>query len=255
MSHPEQLGFFATVASRNPTVVSKGRIIEIGSYDVNGSVRRIFEGSADYVGVDLDAGPGVDVVSYGHEVSYGDGDFDVAISGECFEHDPHWRETFSNMCRMVRPGGIVAFTCASIGRPEHGTRRTDLDESPGTQARGLDYYRNLAEAHFEDQLPLSTLFTSYKFWYLPTSFDLYFAGVRAGEVDGEPIAQLPDSSSVNALRAIMSAPHRVVRLPLRAMVRILPEERFQSWALPYWRMLLSLQDRLGGGRFRRAEHR
>jgi len=254
VSHPEQLGFFTAVAAANSALIRDGRVIEIGSYDVNGSVRKIFKGSAEYIGVDLDAGPGVNVVSYGHEVAYGDGTFDVAISGECFEHDLHWTETFGNMCRMTRPGGVVAFTCASTGRPEHGTRRTDLEESPGTQAQGLDYYRNLTEAHFEAQLTLSTLFDSYRFWYLATSCDLYFAGVRAGG-SGEPAAQLPDDSSVRALRSIMSIPHRIVRLPLRAMGRLLPEERYQAWALPYWRALLAVQDRLGGGRFRRAEHR
>lgn len=254
MSHPEQLGFFAAVAEANAELLRGGRVVEIGSYDVNGSVRKIFDGWAEYVGVDLDEGPGVDLVGYGHEVAIADGHFDAAISGECFEHDPHWADTLANMARMTRPGGLVAFTCASVGRPEHGTRRTDLEESPGTQAVGLDYYRNLSRADLERALPLDELFSSYRSWYLPTSFDLYFAGVRAGDPGDAPVARLPREEAVAQLGSLMSLPHRLVRLPLRALAR-LPQERYQAVALPYWRALLLLQDRLSGGRFRRAEHR
>lgn len=254
MSHPEQLGFFQAVADRNTELVSGGRVLEIGSYDVNGSVRRIFSGAAEYVGVDLDQGPGVDLVSYGHEVDRPDDSFDIALSGECFEHDPHWTQTLVNMCRMTRPGGLVAFTCASKARPEHGTRRTDLTESPGTQSQGLDYYRNLTEQDVTAGVRLPDWFDAYAFWYLPTSFDLYFAGVRSGRADAHVQAQLPDGELVRHLADLMETPHRIVRLPLRALASVIPEPRYQSIAVPYWRTLVRLQDNLAGRRFRRAEH-
>lgn len=256
MSHPEQLGFFKLVSTANAAVLDGGKVIEIGSYDVNGGVRKIFGNTGEYVGVDLTEGPGVDEVGFGHEVAHADGSFDAAISGECFEHDPHWPDTFQNMVRMTRPGGLVAFTCASKARPEHGTRRSDLTESPGTQAEGLDYYRNLTAEVFESTVPVEKLFDSYRFWYLPSSFDLYFAGVKAGAPpEGAAVAVLPDSDSVERLRTLMSLPHRLVRLPLRLAVRLFDEYRYQSVILPYWRGLLRLQDLAAGGRFRRAEHR
>ena len=177
MSHPEQTAFLAAVAHANRALVAGSRVIEIGSYDVNGNMRSIFSASGEYVGVDLQAGPGVDTVGYGHEIDHPSGNYDVAVSAECFEHDPHWRATFANMCRMTRAGGLVTFTCAPRGRPEHGTKRTESRESPGTQALGLDYYGNLVQSDFQTALPLDELFASYKFWYMPTSFDLYFAGI------------------------------------------------------------------------------
>lgn len=255
MSHPEQLGFFALVAEANPALLIDGSVIEIGSYDVNGGVRKIFTGVGEYVGVDLTEGPGVDEIGFGHEVTHPDGRFDAAISGECFEHDPHWPETFQNMVRMTRPGGLVAFTCASTARPEHGTRRSDLTESPGTQAEGLDYYRNLTAELFRSTVPLDDLFESYEFWYLPTSFDLYFAGIRAGTTKGNVVAVVPHDRAVTGLRRLMNLPHRVVRLPLKVAVRLFDEYRYQSVILPYWRGLLKVQDFVAGGRFRRAEHR
>jgi SAM-dependent methyltransferase len=236
MSHPEQIGFFQLVADLNRRAVNGGRVLEIGSYDVNGTIRSIFESAADYVGVDLTPGPGVDVVGFGHEVAEPDASFDAAISGECFEHDPHWKETFANMVRVTRPGGLVAFTCASRGRPEHGTRRTDAALSPGTQAVGLDYYRNL-EGHDFDVLPLPEWFSEWRFWYMPTSFDLYFAGIRReGERDRR--AELPGDDQVASLSSLMPLAHRAARLPLRALSRFLNGERYQRFALPYWQTLL-----------------
>lgn len=240
MSHPEQLAFFAAVARANHALVANGRLIEIGSYDVNGSIRSLFP-AREYVGVDLVEGPGVDIVSFGHDISLPDNHFDGALSGECFEHDPHWKDTFTNMARLTRPGGLVAFTCASKGRPEHGTVRSRAVESPGTQAEGIDYYQNLSEEDF-GALPLQAMFSSYRFWYLPTSFDLYFAGIRRG---GEG-ARLPEASEVARIAHLMPLGHRLARLPLRLAVRLLPPEQYQRVILPYWTVLLRLRRRFGG---------
>jgi SAM-dependent methyltransferase len=239
MSHPEQQAFFSAVVAANRSVITGGRVFEVGSYDVNGSVRDLFSGCTEYVGVDLHEGPGVDVVAYGHQVNDTDGSYDVALSGECFEHDPHWRDTFANMVRMTRPGGLVAFTCASRGRPEHGTTRTLVSDSPGTQSEGLDYYRNLVEDDF-GPLPLGQWFSRWQFWYIPTSFDLYFAGVRAGEATGS-VADLPSDTEVRAIRRAMSVPHRAVRLPLKVVRQLVSDEaRYQRVILPYWLMMLKL---------------
>jgi SAM-dependent methyltransferase len=239
VSHSEQVGFFAAVAEANQSLFeSEGvRVLEVGSYSVNGTVRDLFP-AAEYIGVDLVDGPGVDVVDYGHELKFPDGHFDAAISGECFEHDPYWRATFENMVRMTRPGGLVAFTCASRGRPEHGTIRTGGAASPGTQAAGLDYYRNLTAADFSG-FPLGQMFSAYRFWYLATHFDLFFAGVRAGDTG----ASLPDSAAVESLASIMSTGHKLARVPLRMTLKVAPKH-YQSFAAPYWATLHGLKESL-----------
>jgi SAM-dependent methyltransferase len=238
VSHPEQAAFFAAVADANTGLVQGGRVLEIGSYDVNGTIRSLFAGSAEYVGVDLTEGPGVDVVSFGHEYT-SDTPFDATISGECFEHDPHWADSLATMIRLTRPGGLVAFSCASRGRPEHGTTRSMVDYSPGTQSIGYDYYRNLDADDIESGLDLSASFESYRLWYLPTNFDLYFAGVVKGEEPGSPTAALPAEDRVRAIEDLMSLPHRVLRLPLKAARRLVrDDERYQRVILPYWLTLL-----------------
>ena len=235
MSHPEQLAFFEAAAKRCGIDVSRARVLEVGSYDVNGSMRKVFEGASEYVGVDLVEGPGVDVVGFGHELDHPDASYDVVVSGECFEHDPHWQQTFANMVRLVRPAGLVAFTCASHGRPEHGTRRSDVSDSPGTQAVGSDYYRNLVAEDFHG-LPLAEWFHSWRFWTMPTTFDLYFAGVRA---PADRHVGLPQEDDIARIRRLLPRAHRLVRLPLKIVAAAVhDEDRYQRIVMPYWLFLL-----------------
>lgn len=248
MSHPEQLGFLSLIARNFRDVVDGGSVLEIGSYDVNGSVRSVFSAAKNYTGVDLVEGPGVDLVCYGHEIPFDADSFDLVVSAECLEHDPLWIKTFLKMWEVVRPNGVVALTCASRGRPEHGTSRTLVEDSPGTQNRGSDYYRNLNQSDFESQIQLANLFASWRFFYLPTHFDLYFVGIKgdAGNCrEADP--RLPGEGEVRALADLMSLPHRLARFPLRLLSR-LPEEPYQVFAARYWFWL----DRLLKGRFRRA---
>lgn len=229
MSHPEQRAFFQLVAEANRDRISSSRVLEIGSYDVNGTIRDFFP-AADYVGVDLSDGPGVDVIAYGHDLDYADASFDIVLSGECFEHDPHWQETFANMVRLVRPGGLVAFTCAGRGRPEHGTTRTLITDSPGTQSEGIDYYRNLSPADFRNHPSLES-FDDYGLWRQARCFDLYFAGIRKG---GQGAYAIPTTGEVERIRSITDKVDAVARLPLRLLVRLLPDDAYQSVALMYW---------------------
>lgn len=177
MSHGEQQAFFAETARDLPDHFTGVRVLEVGSLDVNGSVRRHFT-DCDYTGVDVADGPGVDLVAQGQDLVFPDGHFDTTISAECFEHNPYWSETFANMVRMTRPGGLVAFSCASTGRPEHGTPRSDPGSSPLTVGLGWEYYRNLTEDDFRADFDLDDLFSEHCFSTHETSHDLYFRGVR-----------------------------------------------------------------------------
>jgi len=172
MAHPEQRAYLTALRARFPWWFTGTSVLEIGSLNINGTVRDLFA-DCTYVGVDVAPGPGVDVVGLGQELDYADEAFDVAISAECFEHNPAWLETFANMRRMC--SGLVVFTCATEGRAEHGTARSTPECSPLTLA--WDYYRNLTAADFEDALPLADLFTEYEFSTNDASRDLYFWGL------------------------------------------------------------------------------
>ena len=173
MAHIQQREYLADLSRRFPDMFSGVSVIEIGSLNINGTVRDLFQ-TPDYLGVVVGPGAGVDVVANGEDIDLPDGMFDVAISAECFEHNPEWAATFTNMHRLAAK--YVVFTCASDGRPEHGTRRSSPDSSPLTLE--WDYYRNLNEQDFRDQFDLDSMFVEYEFRYNPVSHDLYFYGIK-----------------------------------------------------------------------------
>lgn len=173
MAHKEQNDFFLSVKQRFPEMFSDVSVLEVGSLNINGSVRDLFNASL-YIGVDLEEGPSVDVVGQGQELSYDDNFFDVAISAECFEHNPYWLETFLNMCRMSSK--FVMFTCASDGRSEHGTTRSAPECSPFTLQ--WDYYKNLNQEDFTSHINFDEIFSQYEFSYNSQSCDLYFWGLK-----------------------------------------------------------------------------
>ena len=103
----------------------KGKdVVEVGSRDVNGSLRSIITawGANRYIGLDILQGPGVDVVCRAEEVTdkLGENSFDIVISTEMLEHIENWREAISNIKRVCKPGGIVLLTTRSQGYGYHG---------------------------------------------------------------------------------------------------------------------------------------
>jgi len=176
MAHKEQSDYIASVKQQHPSFFNGGRVLEIGSLNINGTVRQFFNAD-EYVGVDVGKGAGVDVVISGHEYD-DDQFFDCAISCECFEHNPYWLETFENMVRLTKAGGLVVFTCATTGRPEHGTERTTPQDSPLTIAKGWSYYRNLTQADCEQAFDFDSIFKEKCFSLNSKSCDLYFWGLK-----------------------------------------------------------------------------
>lgn len=94
--------------------------IDIGSYDVNGSYRTLFDSPHwRYTGVDLEAGPGVDVVlSSPYRFPFASRSVDVIVSGQAFEHIEYFWATWLEMMRVLKPGGLVFLIAPSRG-PEH----------------------------------------------------------------------------------------------------------------------------------------
>jgi len=173
MSHPQQLDFVRSVKAKFPANFNGVSVIEIGSLNINGTVRIFFD-YCNYIGVDVGEGRDVDLVCPAHELSFKDNVFDTAISCECFEHDKHWEKSFAKMHSMVKPKGLVVFSCATTGRGEHGTTATSPKDAPFTN----DYYRNLTAEDFEKAFNLPGMFKQYEFSGNDTTHDLYFWGVK-----------------------------------------------------------------------------
>ena len=180
MSHPEQISFVQRTKLMHPRYFRNTRVLEVGSLNINGTVREIFN-NCDYIGVDIGHGPGVDLVAYGQELQFKDRFFDTVISAECFEHNPYWKETFLNMVRMCK--GLVLVTAATDGRAEHGTSTSMPHASPLTIEK-WNYYRNISRLDLES-LPLDEYFDSYEIEIDEDVHDIYFRGlVKDFEVPG-----------------------------------------------------------------------
>lgn len=177
MAHSEQSQVIGRLKSVFPKYFYGSRVLDVGSLDINGSARIYFDNCA-YIGVDIGEGNGVDIISKGEDLTYPDGHFDVALSCECFEHNPEWAATFANMVRMTCPGGLVIMTCATTGREEHGTSRRNPQDAPLMVAQGIEYYKNLDHSDFINEFgdELDKWFATYQFTNRDT--DLYFVGIK-----------------------------------------------------------------------------
>ncbi len=83
------------------------RVAELGSKDVNGSIRPAFK-NADYVGFDVEAGKGVDVVmSDGYTINSPSESFDVAVAVNCMEHVRKPWVLVRELARILKPGGLM----------------------------------------------------------------------------------------------------------------------------------------------------
>jgi SAM-dependent methyltransferase len=177
MAHPEQASFMKYVRDMFPEKFINCRVLDIGSLDINGNNRYLFH-NYSYIGVDIGEGPNVDVVKRGHEF-HDDVPFDIVISSECFEHDEFWDKTIENAIKLLKPGGIFLFSCATTGRPEHGTRRTTPQDSPFTSKIENDYYMNLTADDIKAKIPIHDIFEKSEFIQREVwPQDLYFWGIK-----------------------------------------------------------------------------
>lgn len=115
--HQSVLNFFSSALL--PTDVQHKDVLEVGSYDENGSIRPLIMEMAPavYVGTDMREGPGVDIVA---DISTTHlGLFDVVCSAGTLEHMEDWRGCITSMKRHVKPGGLLLLTTVSPGFPLH----------------------------------------------------------------------------------------------------------------------------------------
>lgn len=127
--HDGAFNFVARFATNNQLTV-----IEIGSRDINGSVRSLFP-NAKWIGIDVVQGIGVDIVVDALVYSPAD-QVDLVVCTEVLEHTEFWCQIISRAETWLRPYGRMILTCAGPGREPHSA----ID---GGELQEGEYYGNI----------------------------------------------------------------------------------------------------------------
>ena len=92
------------------------RVVEIGSLDVNGSLRSVTPAQFEYTGVDFAAGKGVDVLlTDPYQIPLPNECADIVLSSSCFEHSEMFWISFLEVMRILKPRGLFYLNAPSNG--------------------------------------------------------------------------------------------------------------------------------------------
>ena len=193
--HTEALNFLNFVKNNFPDYFVSKIVLDVGSGDINGNNKYLFT-DCIYHGNDVIPGNNITIASKTKDLPFMDNSFDTIMSTECFHLDPEYPESLLKIYKMLKPKGLFFFTCASIGRIEHGTKRTTPEHSYGCTGNipeMIDYYQNLTEKHINDVLDVNNNFSIWDFYYNSFSKDLYFVGIKISNSDFNNIETYPNN--------------------------------------------------------------
>lgn len=142
--HPAVAEFVAANRTDRP-----GDVWEVGSRNINGTVRHLFGDADSWTGVDLIDGPDVDIV--GDICDLGVEEVaDLVVCLEVLEHAPRWGDVVAACAAALRPGGTLLITAAAptrtphsgydggVVRPDEHYANIDLDELAEVLGEYLD---------------------------------------------------------------------------------------------------------------------
>ena len=107
--------FFDTYGPYFPKNVNT-QVVEIGSQDVNGSLRSLAPYQFKYTGVDFQAAKGVDLVLKDpYCLPFENSSVDIILSSSCFEHSEMFWLVFLEILRVLKPTGLFYLNAPSSG--------------------------------------------------------------------------------------------------------------------------------------------
>lgn len=154
------------------------RVLDLGGRDINGGIRDLLP-KAEWTGMDLVPGPGVDLV---HDATQPWPEsfpvFDIVVCTEVLEHVQDWRMVVAAAYAALDPSGpqAVFVTCASDGRRPHGASG-DMWPAPG------EWYANVSPEELREAM--SRVFTEVLVEYNPMPGDAYAYGRGAKGMEAQ----------------------------------------------------------------------
>ena len=100
-------------------VHKKSKILDIGSKDENGSLKKYTNNEHEYIGIDMMPGKNVDVVQEDpYLIPFDDNTFDIVTSTSVFEHSSMFWVLANEIFRVLKPNGLFYMNAPSNG-PYH----------------------------------------------------------------------------------------------------------------------------------------
>ena len=91
-------------------------IVDVGSMDVNGSLKEVIPKNSKYIGVDFAEGKGVDkVLKDPYNLPFENNSVDVVVSSSCLEHSELFWLSFIEIIRILKPNGLFYLNAPSNG--------------------------------------------------------------------------------------------------------------------------------------------
>jgi SAM-dependent methyltransferase len=91
-------------------------VVDVGSMDINGSIKDVCPARFNYVGVDFAPGNNVDyVMKDPYRVPVFDGTVDIVTASSVFEHSAMFWFLFNDIMRVLKPNGLFYLNAPSNG--------------------------------------------------------------------------------------------------------------------------------------------
>lgn len=116
--HKNNQLWLADLKKKYPESFINAKVLELGSLNINGSVRVFFE-NCDYTGIDKVKGKNVDKVILAHQTRFGRKKFDTLIAFSMFEHDPYWHKSLAHNIKWLKSDGMIFICFGAEGNLEH----------------------------------------------------------------------------------------------------------------------------------------
>jgi SAM-dependent methyltransferase len=133
------------------------KVVEIGSQNVNGTLRDTCPGNFEYIGVDFAQAKGVDIVLEDpYKLPFEDESVDVVLSSSCFEHSEMFWLVFLEILRVLKPNGLFYLNAPSTGSfhrypvdcwrfyPDSGAALVKWAKQHGNKPAVLESYTQIA---------------------------------------------------------------------------------------------------------------
>jgi len=136
--HAAAFAFVESVAHDRPP----GLVVELGGFNINGSIRKLF--TEPYISTDVRPGRGVDVVADGATYVPPSPPACV-VCCEVLEHTAQAEAICRNAYRMLQAGGVFIVTAAGVGRAPHSATDAPVTMIDGMVILDREYYATVTE--------------------------------------------------------------------------------------------------------------